>query len=192
MASQVGLDRATVLQRAADLADADGLEALSMAQLARSLGVRPPALYHYVPNLAGLRRELALRGLAQVGEQISRAAIGKAGDAAVRAAAHALRTFASEHPGLYAAASRAPDRSDRVWVAAGADVVELLIRTLDAYALSDAEARQIVRMLRSIVHGCVGLERSDGFGVPGEGERTFAALLAALLASLSHPDGATR
>ncbi len=63
MAPRVGLDLATVVRHAAELADAHGLEALSMAQVAARLGVRTPALYHYLPGLAGLRRELAMYGL---------------------------------------------------------------------------------------------------------------------------------
>lgn len=71
-------------------------------------------------------------------------------------------------------------------------MVALLMRALDAYQLPEVQARQIVRMLRSIVHGCVGLERGDGFGVPGEAERTFEALLEALLAYLHRHSGAPR
>jgi AcrR family transcriptional regulator len=176
----------TVLAQAADLADEQGLDALSMASLASRLGVRTPALYHYVSSLAGLRRALGLRGLEIVSVQVGREVVGKAGDDAVRALAYVLRTFANEHPGLYEAASRAPDAADNEWRQVGQEVVALLVRALDAYRLSDDEARQVVRMLRSIVHGCVGLERSGGFGLPGDVERTFEALVVALLEYLHH------
>ncbi len=45
MAPRAGLDRVTVVQAAADLADHQGLEAVSLAQLAVQIGVRPSTIY---------------------------------------------------------------------------------------------------------------------------------------------------
>ena len=181
MATRAGLAYETIVQQAAALADQDGFEALSMATLASHLGVSTPALYHYFAGLAGLRRSIALRGLQMWAETMGRAVQGKAGDEAVLALAHALRDFANEHPGLYEAASRAPDPEDQEWVAAGREVVEIMLRTLAAYHLSPDAARHAIRMLRSAVHGCVSLERLGGFGLPGVAEETFRGLLVAVL-----------
>lgn len=181
MATRAGLDTETIVQKASELADKDGLGAVSMATLASSLGVRPPALYHYFAGLAGLRRRLSLLGLREVEARAGRAVMGKAGDEAVLALAHALRDFANDHPGLYEAASRAPDPEDREWQAAGREVVEIMVRALSAYRLSDDATRHVVRMLRSIVHGCVSLEHIGGFGLPLEVDETFRCLLVALL-----------
>ncbi len=181
MATRAGLDAETIVQKASELADKDGLGAVSMATLASSLGVRPPALYHYFAGLAGLRRRLSLLGLREVEARAGRAVMGKAGDEAVLALAHALRDFANDHPGLYEAASRAPDPEDRDWQAAGREVVEIMVRALSAYRLSDDATRHVVRMLRSIVHGCVSLEHIGGLGLPLVADETFRCLLVALL-----------
>jgi AcrR family transcriptional regulator len=181
MATRAGLDAETIVQKAAELADKGGLGTLSMATLASHLGVRTPALYHYFAGLAGLRRALALLGLQEGSARIGRAVMGKAGDDAVFALAHALRTFAKEHPGIYEAASRAPDPEDREWQSDGREVVEIMVRALSAYRLSHDDARHVVRMLRSIVHGCVTLELIGGFGPPLEVDETFRGLLVALL-----------
>jgi AcrR family transcriptional regulator len=181
MATRAGLDTETIVQKASELADKGGLGAVSMATLASSLGVRPPALYHYFAGLAGLRRRLSLLGLREVEARVGRAVMGKAGDEAVVALAHALRDFANDHPGLYEAASRAPDPADRDWQAAGREVVEIMVRALSAYRLSDDATWQVVRMLRSIVHGCVSLEHIGGFGLPLVADETFRCLLVALL-----------
>ncbi|GHO46894.1 TetR/AcrR family transcriptional regulator [Ktedonospora formicarum] len=181
MATRAGLDAEAIVQKAAELVDKGGLAPLSMATLASELGVRPPALYHYFAGLAGLRRQLSLLGLQEVSIQVGRAVQGKAGDDAVFALAYALRDFARAHPGLYEAASRAPDSEDREWQMAGQEVVATMIRALSAYQLSDAAARLAVRMLRSVVHGCVSLEYIDGFGLPNVNNETFESLLKALL-----------
>jgi AcrR family transcriptional regulator len=44
------LSRDRVLQAAVAIADADGLEAMTMRSLARSVGVQPMSLYHHVAN----------------------------------------------------------------------------------------------------------------------------------------------
>jgi AcrR family transcriptional regulator len=188
-AKRVGLDTETIVQKAAELADNSGLDDLSMATLAAHLGVRTPALYHYFAGLAGLRRALALRGLHQVSAQVGHAVMGKAGDDAVLALAHALRDYAKEHPGLYSAASRAPDQTDPEWRVAGEEAVGIVLRALSAYHLSPEDALHAVRMVRSIVHGIVVLENAGGFGLPLEVDETFRRLLASFLMYL-HSSGA--
>jgi AcrR family transcriptional regulator len=183
-AKRVGLNAETILQKAADLADDSGLDALSLATLAAHLGVRTPALYHYFAGLAGLRRELALRGLHEVSARLGRSVMGKAGDDAVLALAHAFRDYAKEHPGLYVAASRAPDPEDPEWRVAGDEAVGIVLCALSAYNLSPEDALHAVRMLRSIVHGIVVLENAGGFGLPLDIDETFRRLLSSFLAYL--------
>ena len=96
-----GLDRAAVVEAAAVLADAEGLEQLTLARLAHDLGIRTPSLYNHVEGLDGLRRELALLGLALLEARMARATVGKARVDAVLALAKTYRGFAHEHPALY-------------------------------------------------------------------------------------------
>src|SRR6185436_9602833 len=112
MARSVGIDRAQVVAVAAELADTVGLHQLTLAQVAARLGVRLPSLYNHLDGLPGLRRELALLGLRQLLERLSRAAIGKAGDAAMLALGQAYRAYVLEHPGVYAATVAAPAPGD--------------------------------------------------------------------------------
>lgn len=181
MAARTGLDLATIVRKAAELADQEGFSALTMATLAAHLGVRTPALYHYFAGLPGLQRQLSLLGLQKAQEVLGRSVMGRAGDDALLALAHALRTFANEHSGLYEAASRAPDPGDQQWQEAGQEVIEILLRSLSAYHLSRDDTRHVVRMLRSIIHGYVSLERLGGFGPLPEVDATFRGLLVALL-----------
>ena len=60
MGRKIGLTREQVVEAAAEIADRDGLDALSLATLASALGVRSPSLYAHVDGLAGLRRQLTL------------------------------------------------------------------------------------------------------------------------------------
>ena len=109
---RAGLDRATVIQAAAVLADTVGLEKVTLGDVAAQLGVRTPSLYNHVAGLTGLQRELTLLGLHELSRRLGRAVMGKSKDEAIRALAWAYRDFVKEHPGLYTATVRAPDPED--------------------------------------------------------------------------------
>ncbi len=115
-----GLTQEQVVDRAADLADTDGFETLTLAALAARLGVRTPSLYNHVDGLPDLRRRLALRGSRELAERLRDATLARGRDEGLLALATAHRTFASEHPGLYQALQQAPAAGDDERAAAAA------------------------------------------------------------------------
>ena len=180
-----------VAREAAVLADQRGLDALSLADLAAHLGVRPPSLYNHIPSLAALQRDLGVLAAQELGARLARAAVGKAGDAAVIALADAYRTFARERPGLYAAIQRAPAPDDDEAQAAAAEVVGIIQATLAAYGLHGDESLHTIRALRSLLHGFTTLELHGGFGLPLDLDESFARLLALFIAGLRVTNAAT-
>lgn len=179
-----GLGRAAVVDAAAALADAEGLEQLTLARVAERLGIRTPSLYHHVAGLEGLRRELALLGLRELARRLERAAVGKAGEAALVALAEAYRAFARERPGLYAATLRAPDPADAELGAAAQEVLAVLLAVLAGLGLAGDDALHAIRGLRSLLHGFAALEAAGGFGMPLDLDESFRRLLAVFIAGL--------
>ncbi|HEY3108638.1 MAG TPA: TetR-like C-terminal domain-containing protein [Chloroflexota bacterium] len=179
-----GLDRAAVVEAAVALADAESVEGVTFARLAERLGVRGPSLYNHLPGLDGLRRELAVRGLRELARLLGRAAIGRSGDAALVALADAYRDFARAHPGLYAAAQRAPDPADPEWNALSAEVVGIVVAVLAGYGLAGDDAVHALRGLRSLMHGFVSLETGGGFGLPLDIDESYSRLVRAFAAGL--------
>ncbi len=177
---RAGLDSAAVVSAAAELADHDGLERLTLARLARRLNVRTPSLYAHVAGLEDLRARLAVRGARMLAEVSSRAATGRARDDALRAFADAYRAFAHDHLGTYAAIQRAPDPGDAEAQAAAGAVLEVLAAVLRGYGLEDEDAIHGMRMVRSTLHGFVSLEASGGFGLPISLDESWDRLIATL------------
>jgi AcrR family transcriptional regulator len=163
----------TVVRAAAELADSAGLNQVTLAAVAERLGVRTPSLYHHVDGLDGLRRELALFGIHQLRERLTKATIGKAGDDAVRAIMQAYRSFAQKHPGLYNATLRAPEENDMELRRAAQSVVDVLLAVLEPFGLKEEKALHIVRGLRSLAHGFVSLEAAGAFGLPLNCDESF-------------------
>ena len=181
-----------MVDAAAELVDEEGLDGVTLGQLASRLGIRTPSLYNHVEGLGGLRRELALLGLRELGRRIGRAAMGKTTDEATFALASAYRDFVKERPGLYAAtvrSSRLAYPEDPDFEAAEAEAFEAVLAVLASYGLRGEEALHAARGLRSLVHGFATLEVARGFGIPLDLDESFDRLLRAYVAGLRDREG---
>jgi AcrR family transcriptional regulator len=187
---RAGLSPTAVVDAAAALADAEGLDALTLARIAASVGVRTPSLYNHVASLEDVRRRLALRGLEELGAAMRDAAVGRARDDALIAMAHAYRDYATRHPGRYAATQRAPAEEDPDLVAAAARAVEVLLAILRGYGLEGDDAIHAARAVRSALHGFVALETGGGFGLPVALDTSFDRMVAAVARGLRSSDRA--
>lgn len=186
------LDRAGVLRAAADLADRHGMDALTLAAVAEACNVRVPSLYNHITNLADLQQGVANQGLLDLADQLRRAAVGKAGDAALTALAWQYRAFVQAHPGVYALMNRvfqdldqpdyAPRRDESA--AAGGESVAVVAAVLSAYGLRDEQAIHAVRAFRAALHGFSDLERTQGFRIGLDLDDSFHALIGMLIRGL--------
>ncbi|NQX47629.1 WHG domain-containing protein [Paenibacillus tritici] len=164
--ARAGLDRHTLVLAAAELADAHGMEEVTLAALAAKLGVRSPSLYNHINGLPGLRTLLAVHGLERLYEVMSAATEGVSGEAAVHAMSQAYIGFARQHPGLYQTTLKAPEQGDTTLEAAGGKILSLILQVLSGFGLDEEGKLHAVRGLRSILHGFSTLEQQGGFGMP--------------------------
>ena len=176
---RLGLDTAAVVTAAAEIADHDGLDALTLARVADRLGVRAPSLYVHVVSRDELRRLLAARGARELTAAVRTAVAGRAGRDALGAAAAAYRDYAHAHPGTYAAMQRAPARHGEDADAA-AELYTVIAAALSGYGLRGAAEVHGVRAVRAGLHGFVSLERLGGFGLRVSTEASYAGLVAML------------
>jgi AcrR family transcriptional regulator len=152
--------------------------------VAAELRVRPPSLYNHVSGLDGLRRDLALRGVSELGERIRDAAVGRAGADALTALAGAYRAYARERPGLYRALQRAPDAGDSELAAAAVRLLQPVLAVLAGFGLEGDAAIHAARSLRSAMHGFVELERLGGFGLDVDLDASYDWMIATFSAGM--------
>ncbi|WP_209123994.1 TetR/AcrR family transcriptional regulator [Alkalihalobacillus sp. BA299] len=184
MSPRVGLDTETIVIIAAEMADAKGIEAVTLASLAKKLQVRSPSLYNHIASLEELKKKIAIYGLEQLFDKLAEAARDKTGDDAVRSLAIAYVAFVRAHPGLYETTLQAPDANDPELQYAGSKIVKLAVDVLSAYNLSKEASLHAVRGLRSILHGFASLEQKGGFGLPLDVNVSFTLLIDAFLRGL--------
>jgi AcrR family transcriptional regulator len=184
MASRVGLDRAAVVQAAIDIVDRDGFDALTMARLAASLGIRVPSLYAHVPGQTGLRRELWMWTVNDLGERLRESVMGRSGHEALAAFADAFRHYAHDWPGRYRLTLSPPEPLDDEALDVGRRANAAFDAVIRSFGLTGTEAVHLGRAVRAAIHGFVGLEARYALG-PDSVDESFAHLLALLSRGLT-------
>lgn len=182
---RAGLTAEKIVDTAAAIADADGLDSVTLSRLADDLGVRAPSLYKHIDGLDSLHRALALRGLDEANRRLQRAAVGKTRDAALAALAHAYWQFARDRPGLYIASLRPVGTGDRELAAAADMLLGTVLAVLTGYGVRGNDALHAARGLRAIIHGFVSLDASGGFRLKLDLQESFDRLLAAFSRDLA-------
>lgn len=189
MPVDVELSAEAVVEAAVGLLPEIGLDALTLSEVARRLGVSQPALYRHVDGVDDLWRRLGVRGRVDLAAALTEAAIGRSGPEAVRSTARAWRDYARANPELYAATDRHPCAGDGELEAAVEAVVAVLALALRSYGLGEAAAIDAARALRSALHGFVHLELVDGHPHDHDRDASFDTMIDMLCVGLADLSG---
>jgi AcrR family transcriptional regulator len=181
-----------VVEVAVEIADAEGFEAVTLASVAKVLGIRVPSLYNHVAGLQGLQMMIRLWGLQQLTKAIQKAAIGKSGETALISIAHAYRGFALAHPGVYPQTLRAALSDEPGIVEAADELLNVLITIVQYYPLLEADQLHVIRGFRSVIHGFVDLEIAHGFELDLNRDESFQRLLTVFISGLRAQYGGFR
>jgi AcrR family transcriptional regulator len=194
MGRKLGLTLEQVVAAAAEIADRDGLDALSLASLASALGIRSPSLYSHVDGLAGLRRQLSIHASGLLAAELTDCVEGLESTQALRAIARQLRSFARRHPGLYDSflPAPAPDQDPELATAL-ARPTQVVGSVLADMGIDPTAMVPLIRALRASVHGFVDLELRGGFGLPDDIEDSFTTTIDLVIdATATHSTRTTR
>jgi AcrR family transcriptional regulator len=187
---RAGLSRKAVVDAALAVADEGGpggFDSLTLAAVAARTRVAVPSLYKHVGGLDDLRRGVAVVSVRELTRRIAAEAMGRSGPDAVRAVARGIRSYATEHPALYAAAQHAADPldpADAELAAAGTVAVDATATVLRGFGLPESRTVDAVRMLRACVHGFVVLEQGGGFGLPDSLDASFDVVVDTVVAGI--------
>lgn len=190
MGRRARLDKATVVQTAADLVNREGAAALSLQRLATALGIQTPSLYNHIDGLPGLQQALAVMNARALADCLGNAAIGKAGTDAVKSMGQAYRDYIKAAPGLYMVTLRSSGTQLMVDAELEREEVRTLrvvLAVMASLGLEGADAVHAARALRSVIHGFATLEIAGGFGLPLDCDESFRRLLELLAQGLQKP-----
>lgn len=175
---RAGLSPQRVIDTGCDLADEIGLSNLTMALLAKQLGIRQPSLYNHIDGLPALLRAISIQSKHELADVLEWSTRGQSGADAVRALAAAYRDWALQHPGRYEATVPAPAPGDTEDEEASGRVLEVFQKVLSSCGLEgDEEVVHAHRAARAALHGYVSREAGGAFGIPVDPEQSYAFLI---------------
>ena len=152
------IDFDTVVNTALQLADQQGLGALTLSNVAEVLEVRPSALYTHIDGADHLHYVVAVTATNNLTNAVRNAAIGVAGRDAVESTVLAYHQFATDHPGQYRATLAPPTGEDDHLDTACSDLLDVFQLVLAGLGLNHAEADAAAVSMRSTLHGFMALQ----------------------------------
>lgn len=161
--SRPPLTPSAVITAAADLADRDGFDDITLSALARHLGVRTASLYSHVRDRAAVLDGVHELALDELAGRIGAAVAGRAGRDALAGLAEAHRDYARDAPGRWTALQR-PAAPSTVGSDAAARLAGLTLAVLRGYPVPEDELVHATRLLGATINGFLALERAGSFG----------------------------
>jgi AcrR family transcriptional regulator len=143
-----------VIRAAADLVDREGWPALSLARLARELGLHATSLYAHVSGFDDLRHGVSLLAAAELADKVWSATIGKVGAEGLAAIAREYGAYAAAYPGRTASLSMA-DRDEPEFAARMTRLHEPLAATFRSFGLDETQAASAHQIFGATINGLV-------------------------------------
>lgn len=184
------LDRRLITSTALTIIDEDVDAELTLSELARRLDVTQPALYYHVDGIDDIHRWIGIEVRAQLADLLTQAAIGVAGEEAVRKVAAAWRRFAHASPARYRSTEWHPVEGDAELEGAVGEVLRVLGASLRGYELPDDDRLRSSLALRAMLHGFALFELSSGNPAPSQTDATFDGVLELFLRGVASLEAA--
>jgi AcrR family transcriptional regulator len=179
------INRTLVIETAVQYVNQHGLAALTLAAIAQTLDIKLPSLYNHISGIEDMHATLAAYGAQALFRCCQDAAVGQSGDAALRTIANAYRDFIRQNPGIYAATLVQSTVPNAALAHANQDLMHLLTRVLQPYALTPHDTIHVLRGLRSIVHGFSTLEATGTFALPVDTNDSFQTVMQWFITSIA-------
>ena len=169
------LNSDAVVAAAIEIADRDGIAAVTLANVARQLGCHVTSLYTHVSSIDDLHRRMALTTQLSLAQQLWEAALGRSGVDGLHGLAHVYRSFTKAHP-LRARLLFFSPSGDDEFEDAGQRLAEPIRATLRSFGLDDDRVRHSHRVFSAAMRGFM-LAEAQGSYAGGAADETFERLV---------------
>ncbi len=186
MAQRAQINFVKILETAIDICNEEGYEQLTLSCISERLGIKTPSLYNHIQGLSDLKQKMANYGLKMLYDSIIHSVIGCIGDEAITSASKVYIEFVSKNPGLYSSISKVPDPYEIEFDELSNQLVQVFIKLLGVYNLTDEESIYAVRGLRSLLHGFSAIQIDNGFRMNYSQEDSLDFIINTFMEGLKH------
>lgn len=162
----MAVTKSTIIQTAADIADKEGLQNVSLKVIAEALEIRTPSFYNHIKNMDELLREVAHNGMRSMNARMVKAAIGHVGDRALKIVSTEYLNYMIEHPGVYEIIQWANWNGTEETAAIYNEYISLLNAFIIPYNLEIESSREVLNMITGFIHGYTTLQLRYAFSNP--------------------------
>jgi AcrR family transcriptional regulator len=184
--SRTSLDE--IVRAGREILDAEGLDALTMQQVAAAVGVRAPSLYKRVRDRDALVRLIAQDALDDLGRSLSSAVAGDDPHGDLRTLGMAFRGWARRHPGGYGLLFSSVPEAWRLSPTAGGASLDALFGVVARLAGPD-RVLDASRLMVAWISGFVSMELAGSFRLGGDVDAAFAYGVERLGVAIAEPWG---
>jgi AcrR family transcriptional regulator len=170
------LNPEAVVAAAIEIADREGIAAVTLARVARQLGCHVTSLYTHVSSIDDLHRRMALVTQLSLAQQLWEAALGRSGVDGLHSLAHVYRRFTNAYPLRTRLLFFSPSDDDAGYGDAGRRLAEPIRATLRSIGLDDDRVRHSHRVFSAAMRGFM-LAEAQGAYAGGEADETFERLV---------------
>ncbi|MDQ4213566.1 TetR-like C-terminal domain-containing protein [Microbacterium capsulatum] len=170
---------------AREIAERDGIDAVTVSAVAAAVGVRPPSLYKHVAHRHDLLRLAADDAARELGADVA-TVVGSSADPAVvlTGIAHAVRAFSVRAPRAAALLFSAPSPEAGPSASALSPLIETLLAAVRTATAGD-DPLPAARTLTAWVYGFCTMEQAGAFQLGGSVDEAFEFGLTTLVGALT-------
>jgi len=179
------MNQKEIVSIAGELANRNGLAALSMKELAKECKIKPPSLYKHIDGIEHLHDLLGMQFIEMLIDSILEVTSGVSGKTAILELAHSFRKLALENPGLYQSMQLTHLQRSPEYGKKAEKLILILVKIFSSLNISENETIHLIRIFRATLHGFIDLEINQGFGLPEDIEISFHMAVELFLESLN-------
>ncbi|KRN28044.1 TetR/AcrR family transcriptional regulator [Liquorilactobacillus mali] len=174
-----------IINAAIFILDQQGLEKVTLKNIATELNIKSPSLYNHIKSLDDILLQTARRSLENLYNNLVKSIIGLEKEKALLALSDTYRAFFKSHPGQYSLTQKvALWNKNNFSVSKSDEILQLVERILVGYNIKDENAIHFIRVWRSYMHGFLLLETNESFGLDTDIDESFTYGLKLLIGSL--------
>jgi hypothetical protein len=180
--ARAGLDKETVIRKAAELANEIGNDKITLKLLADRLNVQSPSLYNHIKGIEDLQKEIMLFGWRQMNQAMMDAAVCVSGYDALEAICRAFYKYATENSGVFNAMLWYNKFESEETQNATKEMFSLIYKDFTMLNISKENCEHLIRTYRGFLEGFALLVNNHAFGNPISIEESFEISLRVLIA----------
>ena len=186
LAASRRLSTGAVVEAALAVADSEGVEAVTLARVARQLDCHVTSLYSHVESVDDLRLRLTIAVQEELAREVWEAALGRSGGDALRAIAGVYRRFGEAQSARATLLFSGQAGGNEEFVNGAQVLAEPIRATLSGMGLDETRARYAHRAFTAALRGFLLADSQDVYG--SEADATFDQVVALFVAAIESGD----